>query len=256
MPSPFPGMDPYLEHPHLWPDVHQALINAIRILLASQVAPRYFIAVEERVYVEAADPRAYIGRPDISIIGETMMRYTPAPAAPTERPITIELPVTDQIRERYLEIRDAGSRELITVIEMLSPANKIAGEGRQQYLRKRQRVLDALTSFVEFDLLRGGEPMDYGKIPPTHYRILVSHSWKRPHALLYPFNLSEAIPEIPIPLRADDQEPHLALGNLLAQVYDQVRYDLRIDYTAEPTPPLDSATAEWANKLLREGGRR
>ncbi len=220
--------------------------------MGTKIAPRYFVAVEERVYVAAAEPRAYIGRPDASVIGETTTPYVTTPAVVMARPLTVELPVTDQIRERYLEIRDAGSREVVTVIEMLSPANKEPGAGRRQYLRKRQQVLDTLTSFVEFDLLRGGAPMDYGKIPATHYRILVSHNWKRPHALLYPFNLNEAIPEIPIPLRADDQEPRLALGELLAQVYAQVRYDLRIDYTTEPTPPLDSATTEWAKDSSRQ----
>ncbi len=144
----------------------------------------------------------------------------------------------------------------MTVIEVLSPTNKRPGPERQRYERKRREVLDALTNLVEIDLLRGWEPMPMGAIPASHYRILVSRGWERPRAQLYPFNVNEPIPEIPIPLREGEEEPPLALGELLNQVYDQVRYDLRIDYTAEPEPPLDPAVAAWSHELLRKAGLR
>lgn len=89
-------------------------------------------------------------------------------------------------------------------------------------------------------------------LPPSHYRLLVSRGWERPQAQLYPFNLNEPIPEIPIPLRAGETEPTLNLGQALAKVYDEVRYDLRIDYTAEPEPPLDPALARGLTSYCNE----
>lgn len=264
MPSPFPGMDPYLEQPSLWPDVHLELIRAIRATLAPQVAPRYYVVVEERTYVVAVEPRTYVGRPDVATID--LSRIPPgAPAggprsagepAVLERPIPVELPMPDRVRQRYLEVRDTTTHELVTTIEVLSPVNKRAGEGREQYERKRRQVLGSLTSLVEIDLLRAWEPMLMNPIPSSHYRLLVSRGWERPEAQLYPFNLNEPIPEIPIPLRLDEKEPTLGLGQALAKVYDEVRYDLRIDYTAEPEPPLDRASAGWAHELLQQAGLR
>jgi hypothetical protein len=260
MPSPFPGMDPYLEQPSLWPDVHFNLIHAVQISLAPQVAPRYYVGVEERTYVVAVEPRTYVGRPDVAAID---LSQTPSgvpagssPAAVLERPILVELPLPDQVRQRYLEVRDATTHEVVTAIEVLSPVNKRPGEGGEQYERKRRQVLASLTSLVEIDLLRAWDPMPMNPVPSSHYRLLVSRGWERPEAQLYPFNLDEPIPEIPIPLRADETEPTLNLGQALARVYDEVRYDLRLDYTAEPEPPLDSPFATWAHELLQQAGLR
>ncbi|MBI3913482.1 MAG: DUF4058 family protein [Chloroflexi bacterium] len=253
MPSPFPGMDPYLEWTGLWPDFHLALINEVRTALASQVAPRYYVAVEQRTYIVAAEPTEFAGRPDVAVIGMPPLPASTlggAPAAVLDRSITVELPIRDEIRERYLEIRESTTHKVITVIEILSPSNKQRGEGRNDYERKRQRVLDSATNLVEIDLLRAGEPMPMARVPASHYRILVSREWERPRAKLYPFNLNEAIPEIPVPLQKGEAEPALGLGKLFAEIYDQVRYDLRIDYTGAPEPALDSATAVWSQALL------
>ena len=276
MPSPFPGMDPYLERPSIWPGFHALLISATAMSLGPRLAPRYYVAVEERTYIAFMEPSTFIGRPDMAVMGMPTMglpmtptayplgRPYPLPAAPIggppvavlERPVTVTLPVPEQVRERYLEVRDTATHKVITVVEILSPANKQPGEGRRQYERKSRQVADSLTTLVEIDLLCGGEPLPMGRIPASHYRILVSRGWERPQARLYPFNLDEPIPEIPIPLCEGEAEPGLNLGDLLAQVYDQVRYDLRIDYTTEPEPPLDSDVAAWANSLLSQAGRR
>lgn len=252
MPSPFPGMDPYLEHPAIWPDVHLELIRASRAALAPKVAPRYYVAVEERTYLVASDPHTFLGRPDVAVVGAPPLASSPgaASSAVLERPITVELPIPDEVCERYLEVRETATHEVVTVIEILSPSNKHPGEGREQYERKRRKVLGSLTSLVEFDLLRDGPPMPMGPLPSSHYRVLVSREWERYNAQLYPFNLDESIPEIPIPLRRGEPEPTLAMGDLIAHIYDQVRYDLRLDYTREPRPPLAPADAAWSNDLL------
>ncbi|MFQ5593840.1 MAG: DUF4058 family protein [Anaerolineae bacterium] len=259
MPSPFPGMDPYLERPTLWPDVHFNLIHAIQASLVPQVAPHYYVAVEERTYVVAVEADTFVGRPDVAVVGPTHAPSV-APAgtvreAVLERPVTVELPLYDRVRQRYLEVRDGATHEVITVIEVLSPSNKQPGEDRQRYERKRRQVLEGLTNLVEMDLLRAWEPMPMDPAPSSHYRMLVSRGWERPKAELYPFYLEEPIPEIPIPLREGETEPTLALGELLAQIYDQVRYDLRIDYTSEPDPALDPTAAAWAHDLLQQAGR-
>lgn len=255
MRSPFPGMDPYLERPTLWPDVHFEVMRSIRAALTPKVAPHYYVAVEQRTYIAYTDPASFLGRPDVVLVGPQRQLGIALPsgnggAAVLERPLTLALPMPDQVIERYLEIRDSATHQVVTVIEVLSPSNKQPGEGRQQYERKRLHVLASLTNLVEIDFLRSWEPMPLGAAPASDYRLLVSRGWLRPEASLYPFEVTEPIPEIPIPLRAQEQEPALDLNELLHSIYDQVRYDLRIDYTAEPEPPLEPSKAEWARRLL------
>lgn len=255
MPSPFPGMDPYLERPTLWPGVHVLLISGVATRLGPRVAPNYYVAVEERTYIASADSTSFMGRPDVVLVGPQRSPGVALPggnggSAVLERPLTLALPMPDQVRERYLEIRDSATHQVVTVIEVLSPSNKQPGEGRQQYERKRLHVLASWTNLVEIDLLRSWQPMPLGAAPASDYRLLVSRGWLRPEASLYPFDVSEPIPEIPIPLRAQEQEPVLELNKLLHTIYDQVRYDLRIDYSVAPEPPLEPAKAEWAQRLV------
>ncbi len=255
MTSSFPGMDPYLERPTLWPGVHALLISGVATRLGPRVAPNYYVAVEERTYIASADPKSFLDRPDVVLVGPQRSPGVTLPSgnggsAVLDRPLTLALPIPDQVIERYLEIRDSATHQVVTVIEVLSPSNKQPGEGRQQYERKRLHVLASWSSLVEIDLLRGWEPMPLGAAPASDYRLLVSRSWLRPEASLYPFDVSEPIPEIPIPLREKEQEPALDLNELLHTIYDQVRYDLRIDYSVDPEPPLEPAKAEWAQRLL------
>lgn len=255
MPSPFPGMDPYLERPTLWPDVHFEIMRSIRAALTPKVAPHYYVAIEQRTYIAYADSTSFLGRPDVVLVGPQGQPEMALPsgnggAAILERPLTLALPMPDQVIERYLEIRDSGTHQVVTVIEVLSPSNKQPGGGRQKYERKRLHVLASWTNLVEIDLLRGWEPMLLGAAPAADYRLLVSRGWLRPEASFYPFDVTEPIPEIPIPLRENDREPALDLNELLHTIYDQVRYDLRIDYSVAPEPPLEPAKAEWAQRLL------
>jgi hypothetical protein len=219
------------------------------------------VAVEERNYIASAAPQSFLGRPDVVLVGPQRAPGVALPSgnggpAVLERPLTLALPMPDQVIERYLEIRDSATHQVVTVIEVLSPSNKQPGEGRQQYERKRLHVLASWTNLVEIDLLRGWQPMSLGAAPASDYRLLVSRGWLRPEASLYPFDVSEPIPEIPIPLRAQEQEPVLDLNELLHSIYDQVRYDLRIDYSIDPEPPLEPDKAEWARRLLSIAGLR
>jgi hypothetical protein len=260
MPSPFPGMDLYLERPNIWPDVRSALIVATRDALAPQVAPAYYVAIEERMYIVALDSAEFIGRPDVAIItAPTEVR--PPSEAETATVVAsvaqrVMLPQFEEVRERYLEIRDVQTHAVVTAIEMLSPSNKAPGEGREAYEEKRRQVLSTLTNLVEIDLLRGGKPMEMQPLPQGDYRMLVSAGWERPQARLYTCSVRQALPEVPVPLRRGEPEARLPLGTLLGDIYARAHYDLRLDYRQPPEPSLSPPDAAWADVLLRSKGLR
>src|SRR4028119_613854 len=160
MPSPFPGMDPYLEHPELWPALHHWLIIEIARFLSPQLRPKYLVSVEVRMYETADDDLSVIGVPDVTVMqAQTATETTEsnvAVAAPPTQPFTVTLPIPYTLREAYLEIRERGEKELITVIEILSPTNKRTGKGRQMYQEKREEILSSRTHLIEIDLLQIG----------------------------------------------------------------------------------------------------
>lgn len=163
----------------------------------------------------------------------------------------------NSLEESYLEIREMPSDRVITVIEVIYPKNKTAGEGRNAYETKRQQVLRSRTNLVEIDLLRSGKPMPIlGVTQRTDYRILVSRGSQLPQAELYAFSVRDQIPCLRVPLQPSDAEPELDLQAILMSVYNQARFDLAIDYCQEPRPPLKAADREWADNLLRQRGVR
>ena len=255
MPSPFPGMNPYLEHPEIWPGVHHWLIVELARFLSPQLRPKYRVAVEVRMYETIGKQSLLVGIPDLTIKGSqptTKQSITNvAVAQPPTQPQTVEVPLPETIKQGYLEVREVGTGEVVTAIEILSPINKRSGKGRQQYESKRNKVLGSSTHLVEIDLLRKGQPMPvYHSNMPTNYRILVSRGDRRPQADLYAFNLPDTIPSFPLPLKSGDTEPLVDLQLLLNNIYDQASYDLAIDYTQEPVPPLLEEERVWVNKLL------
>lgn len=256
MPSPFPGMDPYLEHPDLWPDVHNGLIAAIRDDLSPLLRPRYYVALEERTYLEEPAELVLVGRPDLAVVGRAGAKEAGAEVSRRLVEVEVELPMAEPVRETYLEVRSVPAGEVVTVIELLSPANKRPGTGRRVYLEKREVVLSTRTSLVEIDLLRSGEPMPTVSAPVvSDYSVLISRPRRRPKADLIAFSVRDPIPAFPVPLRRGEEEPSVDLGKVLHALYDRASYDLRIDYHREPVPPLGPAEAEWAAALLRQRGR-
>jgi hypothetical protein len=256
MPSPFPGMNPYLERPDLWPGLHLLLIANLSDLLAPQLSPKYIVAVEVRMYETSDENSILVGIPDVAIgrsqsPKETSLNVTVAEAV--AQPIVVTLPITQTVRQGYLEIRQVGTNEVVTTIEILSPTNKRSGQGRRDYESKRQKVLGSSTHLVEIDLLRYGEPMPFFRQGlESDYRILVSRSERRPQADLYPFNLQNLIPPFPLPLQAGDVEPVIDLKALLDVIYERSAYQLRIDYSQEPVPPLSKADADWNDRWLQQ----
>lgn len=258
MRTPFPGMDPYLERPESWQGFHNSLIAAVALDLAPRLRPRYYVATEERTYLYTPDRSTFIGRPDLNVIGPTLQEAHPAwVIEPVAGVVRVELPIPDSVREAYLEIRQVGDDEVVTALEILSPANKLPGGGRRQYEQKRLVVLGSLTNLVEIDLLRVGEPMPMrGNGHGHHYRILVSRARQRPGADLYAFSVREPIPDFPLPLQPSDAEPLVELNRVLHDLYERAGYDLRINYRSEATPSLAGEDAVWADALLRRAGLR
>jgi hypothetical protein len=253
MPSPFPGMNPYLEAPNLWAEVHSRLIVAIADQLDELLSRQYRVAVENRVYLNQPEESILVGVPDVAVTASQPEAATLASTITAlAEPLTVELPAWVEVQERYLEIRDGSTGTVITTIEVLSPKNKRTGEGRNAYLQKRQQVLSSATHLVEIDLLRGGEPMPMGHIPRSHYRILVSRSPDRPSAKLYPFAIQDSIPVFPIPLRTDEPEPLLDLQPLLHRIYDKGRFELAIDTQQLPSPKLAAADWAWVQSILAQ----
>jgi Protein of unknown function (DUF4058) len=260
MPSPFPGMNPYLEHPELFPGVHHSLISEIAKLLTPQLRPKYRVAVEVRMYNTTDDGSLIVGIPGVTIKSHQTTKdltINNVAVATQTQPIRVKVPVPVTIKEGYLEVREVGTDILITTIEILSPNNKRVGKGREAYEEKREKVLLSRTNLVEIDLLRRGNPMPIiSTNPPSDYRILVCRGNHRPSADLYPFNLPDVIPSFPLPLRAGDTEPIINLQALLNDVYDLYGYDLVVDYHQEAVPKLREDDAAWLDALLREQGLR
>ncbi|MFB2838701.1 DUF4058 family protein [Floridanema evergladense] len=256
MSSPFPGMNPYLENPIFWSEVHNRLIVNLADSLAPLIPPQYRVAIEQRTYLSDESDSVLVGIPDVAVFSQnkvTKPTSSTVTFASTSEVVTVRMPVPENVKESYLEIREVATSYVVTAVEILSPKNKRAGEGRKAYERKRKQVLASTTHLVEIDLLRGGKPMLFlGEVPLLDYRILVSRGDRRPLAQLYNFSVREAIPSFPLPLQSEDTEPLVDLQALLSGVYERARYNLAIDYSQEPVPPLKEEDAVWADTLLRE----
>jgi hypothetical protein len=258
MSTPFPGMDPYLESPGIWQQIHADLIVDIRRFLAPRLRPRYYVAIEQLTYLTILPPsEERVGRPDVMVVSsqsqDAPSTEVAASAVAVAEPIIAELPQPEEVKHRYLEIRDTETQTVITTIEILSPANKVGREGRKQYEDKRLKILGSLTNLVEIDLLRTGAPMPMKVSSQNDYRIVISRSHQRPRAEIYLFNVRQPIPDFPIPLQPGEEEPMLPLNQILHDVYDKSSYDLMVDYQQPLAPPLSEKDTKWATSLLSPG---
>jgi len=257
MPSPFPGMDPYIEAPRIWTDFHNGLADEIRAHLNRTIRPKYYAGLTPYVTYETIEvtQRAVENiRPDVGIwqTARTPLATGAAPvldAAPVTSTVTHELPF-----ELFsVEIRMAGAETLITSIEILSPVNKHrTHDAHIDYLRKRRELLRSAVHLIEIDLLRGGlrPPLDT-PVPKAPYYITLSRANRRPHVAVWPLALNARLPIIPIPLLEPDPDVPLNLGEVIASVYERGGYDARIDY-AQPVPPpaLSPEERAWVQLLL------
>ncbi|NET36910.1 MAG: DUF4058 family protein [Cyanothece sp. SIO1E1] len=245
----FSGMNPYLERPDLWPEIHYGLISGLMRTLNPVLNPKYRAAVDKRVYLDAV----LVGIPDTTVTKQapeaTIPTTLPTSAAVLTQPERVTVPMLAEVTEWFLEIREVATRQVVTVIEVLSPKNKRPGEGRTQYLKKRQTLLSSQTHLVEIDLLRTGDSMPVQGGSQSDYQILVSRANERPAAERYPFDLQQPIPIFLLPLTAADVEPAINLATLLQQAYQEAALDLVIDYLKPPEPALSEANMAWLATL-------
>ena len=252
MPSPFPGMDPYLEHPGLWPGVHAALIAAARELLGALLPMPYWVDIEERLYVELEDVHGRAIQPDLTL--STERRREPG-GGPENEPVPGYVAVQEALevpnRETYIVIRHMPDRRVVTVLEVLSPANKRAGAGRDEFLRKREEALRSAASLVDIDLLREGDrhPCSHG-LASHDYLVVVRRAWERGRSWARGWTLREPLPPVPVPLLRGDPAPSLDLAALLRRVYVGGSYERVLDYSAAPVPPLAPSDDAWAREVV------
>lgn len=266
MPSPFPGMDPYLEEPGLWPDVHHELISVMRELLMRHLRPKYHVRVEERVYVsDENDPGRDVIIPDLRVSDakrddrdDWAAEEIAGGYVAVAEPVVLTTLIDDEIHEAFLEVIDRQQRMVVTVIEILSPTNKVSGSrGRASYLEKRQEVMTSPSHLVEIDMLRSGAAIHTRELlPPADYYVHVSRKTKRPKGVVWPILLTQRLPVIPIPLRPEDEDVLLDLQQVVNTAYDRAAYDLAVDYRRQPVPPLNETQQRWSHSLLQNNGVR
>ena len=246
MPSPFPGMDPWVEEPSGWPDFHLTFLVALRHALSPCLPGRYSAYIDQYVWLEDKEETTERGgKPDVFISdrdGDGTARATASLPAPA----TQNLPARLRRGSRYIRIVDRGSRRVVTVLELLSPSNK--GTDRDAYGTKRRDTIATRTNLVEIDLLRAGH-----RPPPrsaSPYRILISRASEFPRADIWGFGVREPIPMIPMPLDPEVPPVPLDIKPSLEYAYDDGNFGRDIDYSRPPTPRLDAADATWATALL------
>jgi hypothetical protein len=206
-------MNPYLEQNDAWNDFHDRFLPVVAGVLGSQVLPRYFVKIEERLYVHELPP------------------------------------AVDFERQSCLEIRDRRNRQVVTTLELLSPTNKRHGPNRAQYEAERNQLLASPVHFVEIDLLRGRPHLPLQDLPECDYYALVSRAEGRPQADVWPLCLRDRLPVIPVPLHSGEKEPMIDLQQVLDRIYDAAGYEVYI-YAGQPDPPLTPEEAEWARQFV------
>ena len=256
MPSPFPGMDPYIETPELWSDFHSDLASEIRADLNRLIQPHYFARLTPYVTYEVVEVGQVHGvRPDVgvwqlqSLPGEAPASAATIAPAPVESLVTLEIP----LRLHRVEIRATASQQLVTVVEILSPVNKRPShDAYLAYQRKRRDILRSEVHLLEIDLLRGGERPPLARpVPAAPYYVVLSRANRRPTVEVWPIQLADRLPVLPVPLLEPDPDTPLDLGAVVVSVYERGAYTSQIDYQQPPPPPaLSKPEADWLRTVL------
>ncbi|MDB5387932.1 MAG: hypothetical protein JWM11_3578 [Planctomycetaceae bacterium] len=268
MPSPFPGLDPYVENSRWWNVFHTAFIVEVMEQLNRDLPDQYLASSEQRLYIE--EHRQSI-RPDVSVIavsrveqnlGGVSLAAETGTETDAEEVWHFDLTPLEVI-ERFIEITVAGDEsQVIAVIELLSPTNKALGSsGREAYLAKQDDVLQSDAHLVEIDLLRGGYPTV--AVSPGE---LLSHGYCdsvvcltpgrsfRGKQTVWPIRLRKKLPAIRIPLGPQEPPVTLDLQAVFNQVYDKAAFGKRIDYRQPPAISYSQADTEWIDGILKSKG--
>jgi hypothetical protein len=270
MPSPFPGMDPFLEDPEVFPDLHDSLIIFLKQRLQTALPNPYYAISSARAWLEISQR---IIKPDVNVRkgkdgaprqSESAGGVAVAVATPRTQPVVVHVS-PEEVRETFLEVyfKEVDGPRLVTSIEVLSPSNKTPGaHGRKPYRRKQRAVLRSKVHLVEIDLLRGGKhtsavplPAALGQAGSFDYHVSIRRFDHPADFLVYPIRLEQRLPEIAIPLLPDAPPVTVDLQSVFDQSYDAGPYQRRNVYTsAALVPPLRPEQAEWTSRLLRDKG--
>ncbi|MEO1179302.1 MAG: DUF4058 family protein [Cyanobacteria bacterium J06636_28] len=261
MPDMFPGMNPYLEHPDLWPTIHPRFVTALANLLQQEVSDRYNIITRKRVYRVSGED---------SLVVEQSTQANCEHGSPTngmngsasQQPIPTYIAVPQTIKEDYIEVIDHQIGTTVTIVEVLTPQKKRPGRGRENYEQRCEAIFGSDTHFVEIDLLRGWEPISAYGPSDTDYQVLVSRSDQRPKAELYTWQVNAPIPPLTLPLsRPQDGKDAQAsctvdLKKALNDTCAGSTYNFSINYERDPIPPLRPEAKCWLAALLERSGLR
>ncbi len=253
--SPFPGMDPYLEG-ELWQEFHDRLANQISEQLMPLLQPKYVALLSKRYVVDRAGlgifglPLPRVIYPDVHVVRPPVVKETATLPYATVAPPTVELVNLFPLEMPLLsvEIRDVAQRRLVTVIEILSPANK-RGDGFWEYVDRRTELLQTETHLLETDLLRDDRRLQLtgGELPPASYYVFLSRFTRRPRTEVWTIGLREPLPTVPVPLLPPDPDVPLQLQAAVEACFKLVGYERLLDYAQPPPPPaLDAEDLVWA----------
>ena len=256
MPSPFPGMDPYLEDPAYWSGFHTTFNIYIRSAISLLLPEGYFADVEQVVWLEdvADDEREPFAIPDAFIAESGPGAVAVAKRKATRATAQVTLPkLLPKRAPKHVQIVDKVGNKIITVIELLSPSNKESGTERDAFLYKRKEYLRAGTNLVEIDLLRDGERLPLGKPKPPQadYYAIISEAKQYPRAAVWAWTVRDELPVLPIPLKPEHGAVLLELRTCLDRVYEDAMYEKRLNYASSPYLPLRKHDAEWAAEHVK-----
>jgi hypothetical protein len=223
MPSPFPGMDPFLEDEKLWPVFRHHLVSCLYQVLLPGLVDRYRARVGERHYA-------------------------------TEQALFTSI-IREEHQEEFIEIRQRSDGRLVTLVDMVSPANKLTPAGRQAYLDKRGEAQSASANLVEIDLVLQGQPLlDYSRegLPDWNYAVTVTRATQPERHEIYTATLQKRLPRFRLPLASDDRDTVLDLQAAFSRCYDQAGLAARIDYQRDPLTVLSEENRAWLGQHLRQ----
>jgi Protein of unknown function (DUF4058) len=258
MSSPFPGMDPYLEHPAFWRDFHHTFVGCWREAIAEQLPDSYEARLDETVNLVHMDEATKKIYPDVAV---TRKRRTPRSKSKPAgtlllEPVTIPHEYLDEERQGQIKIVHRPDRTLVAVLELLSPTNK-NGDGFEEYRGKRRAVLEQDVHLVELDLLlAGNHPPLARPLPDGDYYLFVSRAGERPNCDVYDWKVRDPLPTMPIPLQAPDKDVHVDLAKVFATTYQRGRYARSLYYEEPPPVPMKQADVRWATRLSASKKRR
>ncbi len=251
MPSPFPGMDPYLEAQPFWADLHGTLLSVIKADLKQRLPLGYSVWSDVYIWLHEPDAETRRVKPDTLVSAQTS-RPSVAAVATLSAPVYTILPAIRREGNKYLKIKETRSDRVVTVLELLSPANKTGGDDRDAYLAKRNEYLALRTNLVEIDLHRTGLRAPLGEPAPLNadYYAIVCRGIDFPKTSIWPISVRDPLPDVPIPLKPEDGIVILPLQTCFVAAYDQGPYQNEVDYLQPPRIPLTGADALWAKELL------